>query len=129
MDSAGLEGSAVFSLRRVDGDDDLHRAGLFFDAAVGLHADPVQLANRVEHGVDEDSIVAQYVADVRPGRLGREQTADARLELLDGQAVNIIRTRSSQWEMGSDYLFSSRVLRKRMSAMASSSGRSPSREA
>ena len=43
--------------------------------------------------------------------------------------TNIIRTRSSQWEMGSDYLFSSRVLRKRMSAMASSSGRSPSREA
>ena len=87
MDSAGLEGSAVFSLRRVDGDDNLHRAGLFFDAAVGLHADPVQLANRVEHGVDEDPVVAQDVADVRLGRLGREQAADARLELLDGQAV------------------------------------------
>ena len=72
LDSAGLEGSAVFSLRRVDGDDDLHRAGLFFDAAVGLHADPVQLANRVEHGVDEDPVVAQDVADVRLGRLGRE---------------------------------------------------------
>ena len=42
--------------------------------------------------------------------------------------TNIIRTNSSQWEMGSDYLFSSGDLRKPISETASSSGQNPSRE-
>ena len=42
--------------------------------------------------------------------------------------TNIIRTKSSQWEMGSDYLFSSEDSRKRISETVSSNDRNQSRE-
>ena len=42
--------------------------------------------------------------------------------------TNIIRTKSSLWEMGSDYLFSSGGSRKRISETASWSDLNPSRE-
>ena len=52
-----------------------------------------------------------------------------RFESYCSHQSNIIRTKSSQWEMGSDYLFSFASSRKPISETVSLNDQNPSREA
>ena len=67
--------------------DDLHAVLALFHAAFNVYADAVEFLDGVQHGVDDDAVVADGAAGKRPVGCVFQNSGDAAFQLPDAETV------------------------------------------